>query len=463
MNVPSFTSLADVEELEKVNNMNQAPQVWPNNWTPVNRACKTFTAASPSPPLSEPGNENNIPSPFASPLREFILSSAEKMKQTSTTRKRKATSPLPITTRKKRATESSLKNNNVELAKSPKLNSKSTNHGKSDRAGQEMARITQSGDTSLMPTSQNKLNMQSSSATLALTTTDLFDRSPFQFNVYPTKPLVVANGRNNSENPDDDDLFNDDDSDIADLLAAEAELAKEQKGSTHHKTPNDKSSSFKSLLTQFSLDGVSKTTTASVSSSKPPPDMKPFLRAVKYPTKIPDKPIEISQQIFSAEYRIPTCFRIAEALRQIHSRNNSDEKSFLRLEIYALLPVNYEYQPPNMPLRFADLFFPDRPPYLIASITQATVYKSASTDKEQSVLSPRPAQNADRVPVHALVLATEKADHPSITASPSGILEKFNLEVLQIKETSWETIREVRKILDTVVNETKEGEQSKHV
>ncbi|KAK5217192.1 hypothetical protein LTR99_006195 [Exophiala xenobiotica] len=442
--------------------MNQAPQVWPNNWTPVNRACKTFTATSPSPPLSEPGNENNIPSPFASPLREFILSSAEKMKQTSTARKRKATSPLPITTRKKRATESSLKNNNVELAKSPKLNSKSANHGKSNRAGQEMARITQSGDTSLMPTSQNKLNMQSFSATLDLTTTDLFDRSPFQFNVYPAKPLVVANGRNNNENPDDDDLFDDDDSEIADLLAAEAELAKEQKDSTHE-APNDKSSSFKSLLTQFNLGQVSKTTTVSVSSSKPPPDMKPFLRSVKYPTKIQDKPIEISQQIFSAEYRIPTCFRIAEALRQIHSLNNSDEKSFLRLEIYALLPVNYEYQPPNMPLRFADLFFPDRPPYLIASTTQAMVYKSVSTDKEQSVLSPRPAQNADRVPVHALVLATKKADYPSITASPSGILDKFNLEVLQVKETSWDSIREVRKILDAVVNETKEGEQSTRV
>ncbi|KAK5247406.1 hypothetical protein LTS06_007392, partial [Exophiala xenobiotica] len=167
--------------------------------------------------------------------------------------------------------------------------------------------------------------------------------------------------------------------------------------------------------------------------------------------------------IFSAEYRIPTCFRIAEALRQIHSLNNLDERSFLRLEIYALLPVNYEFQPPNMPLRFADLFFPDRPPYLIASITQATVYKSASTDKEQSVLSPRPAQNADRVPVHALVLATKKADYPSITASPSGILDKFNLEVLQVKETSWDSIREVRKILDAVVNETKEGEQSTRV
>nr|KAK5443200.1 hypothetical protein LTR18_005878 [Exophiala xenobiotica] len=459
MNVPSFTSLAGVEELEKVNNMNQAPQVWPNNWTPVNRACKTFTATYPSPPLSEPGNENNIPSPFASPFREFILSSAEKMKQTSTTRKRKATSPLPITTRKKRATESALKNNNVEVAKSPTLNSKPTNHEESNRTGQEMARTTQSGDTTLMPTSQNKLNMQSSSATLDLTTTDLFDRSPVQFNVYPANP----NGRNNNENPHDDDLFNDDDSDIADLLAAEAELAKEQKGSTHHKTPNDKNSSFKSLLTQFNLGQVSKTTTASVSSSKPPPDMKPFLRSVKYPTKIQDKPIEISQQIFSAEYRIPTCFRIAEALRQIHSLNNLDERSFLRLEIYALLPVNYEFQPPNMPLRFADLFFPDRPPYLIASITQATVYKSASTDKEQSVLSPRPAQNADRVPVHALVLATKKADYPSITASPSGILDKFNLEVLQVKETSWDSIREVRKILDAVVNETKEGEQSTRV
>jgi hypothetical protein len=314
-----------------------------------------------------------------------------------------------------------------------------------------------------MPTSQNKLNMQSSSATLDLTTTDLFDRSPFQFNVYPANPLVVANGRNNNENPDDDDLLNDDDSDIADLLAAEAELAKEQKGSTHHKTPNDKSSSFKSLLTQFSLDRVSKTTTASVSSSKPPPDMKPFLRSAKYPTKTPDKPIEISQQIFSAEYRIQTCFRIAEALRQIHSLNNSDEKSFLRLEIYALLPVNYEYQPPNIPLRLADLFFPDRPPYLLASITQATVYKSASSNKEQSVLSPRGAQNADRVPVHAMVMATRKADYPSITASPSGILNSFHLEVLQVKETSWETIREVRKILDAVVNETKEDEQSTRV
>ena len=331
-----------------------------------------------------------------------------------------------------------------------------------------MAQITRSGDTPLMHTSQNKLNMRSSGTTLDPMTTDFFDypqESPFQFNVYSAKPPVAANGRNNNANQDDDDddLFDDDDSDIADLLAAEAELAKEQKNSTQYKAPNDKNSSFKSLLTQFSFGREWTTTAASVSSSNPLPDMKPFLRSVKYPTKIPDKPTEISQQIFSAEYRLPTCFRIAEAIRQIKSLDNSDEKSFLRLGIYALLPANYEYQPPNIPLRFADLFFPDRPPYFTASITQATVYKSASLNKEQSVLSPRPTQNVNRVPVHAMVVATRKADYPSIAASPSGTLDKFNLEVLQVKETSWETIREVRKILDAVVNETKEGEQTKHV
>lgn len=91
--------------------------------------------------------------------------------------------------------------------------------------------------------------------------------------------------------------------------------------------------------------------------------MRPFVRK-RHNGQVDDRDMNVIPRLI-APLRIPTCFRIAEALREL-------KEARFYIELYAVLlelsPVTEEG---GQFCRVADLFFPAQPPFITASIPAA--------------------------------------------------------------------------------------------
>jgi hypothetical protein len=182
----------------------------------------------------------------------------------------------------------------------------------------------------------------------------------------------------------------------------------------------------------------------------------PFLRAKAPKPVVQRSPISN----LTSRTRILTCFRTAEYFRAI----SSSPPSNLLIELYAI--VTFSIRVANIQhFRFADLFFPNRPPHLQGTCTTwqgSELYEDDTrrflgVSKEQrklcrAIVRPKRLAHPPKTPLGSSPLAKRSATDsrsPDPTSweatqiSPLGA----EVEVLNIWEATWEDVEYVRGIV----------------
>ncbi|KIV83446.1 hypothetical protein PV11_05470 [Exophiala sideris] len=169
----SWPSSSELHELEIEVQAKDESRVWQNNWTSVNPPSRRSTVPSTSPPLSSTDDEDEQPSPLASQYRKDILSSAERIKATTKSRKRKAPVSSPTGARKKRAvgTTSDTPFQQTATPRRLAVPPKQTSQKKLSKS--VPATPGNKKNTSLLPTPPSSLNIQSTSEVTLAKTSDL--------------------------------------------------------------------------------------------------------------------------------------------------------------------------------------------------------------------------------------------------------------------------------------------------
>ena len=194
---------------------------------------------------------------------------------------------------------------------------------------------------------------------------------------------------------------------------------------------------------------------ASISTAAltPSPILKAFVRQPLATEPFPSLPQVPS---LKAEHRVLTCFRIAEVLRLHSTLPNSASPAGLTTELYARVVASPRHGNEQQ-IRFADLFFPDRPPYLTATATHDLGdAKSLLGDSDRSnTTSPTRTASCAKSKVDRgaqqesfkLYRAIIRLKHTDGTTS-SAPRHTADAHVLSIWETDWEDVERVRGIVE---------------
>lgn len=243
---------------------------------------------------------------------------------------------------------------------------------------------------------------------------------------------------NNSDFLDDDDDF-----DMLDILEAEKVVITGGRPATRSGDPTEMPTFTPESPPPF---GHSNSTTPCTHSSQPATPMQPFMRSFRA-LQSPSKTSEAEVTGFlSPQQRISTCFRIAEILRHLSGFKDDSKNSFLTFEVYATAHSSCEAENPST-VKLADLFFPNRPPYLLALLS------SAAENKRQRG-SPKFAFQRKNVPpvlVRAILEASPRkrtAKGPAPEIGVPSIAARFEIKLLKIQTTSWDEVRRVRNIVE---------------
>ena len=153
-----------------------------------------------------------------------------------------------------------------------------------------------------------------------------------------------------------------------------------------------------------------------------------------------------------AEHRIITCFRIAEVLRLQSTLSESAPLAGVTIELYAKV-TSISRNGATQHLQLADLFFPDRPPYLDATCElgeEGTIFD----DDVRNLTTPKPTaagmkSNAfrNRKMGSKLCRTIVQVKQKQVAAS-SPRKQAADVKVLSIWETDWEDVERVRGIVD---------------
>ena len=177
-----------------------------------------------------------------------------------------------------------------------------------------------------------------------------------------------------------------------------------------------------------------------------------FLRK-QYPEPVRPKPDSAAPAI-SASDRILTCFRIAEVLRHVAASNLSSSGSML-IELYATVTESSR-QGEVQNFKFADLFFPHRPPYLIGMYKGWMACEVYDEDSSTLLTAESPGRaGAFREQKICRMIARSSPQRSDKTASsPTKHLHgsptqrrQMVLEVLSIWKSDWAEVEHVRGIV----------------
>ncbi|KAI1609727.1 hypothetical protein EDD36DRAFT_55316 [Exophiala viscosa] len=169
----SWASSSELYELEMAVRAKDELDVWQNNWAPVNPPSKSTMVALPSPSPTSVDAEDEQPSLLASRHRETILSSAERIKLTTKSRKRKASVSSPSGPRKKRAVGVTNMTPPEQIAKPEKLTVVPEQRSERKSGKTVPATPRKKKDNYLLPTPPSSLNIQSTSGVMLTTMSDL--------------------------------------------------------------------------------------------------------------------------------------------------------------------------------------------------------------------------------------------------------------------------------------------------
>lgn len=190
---------------------------------------------------------------------------------------------------------------------------------------------------------------------------------------------------------------------------------------------------------------------ASISTAAltPSPILKAFIRQPPATEPFPSLPQIPS---LKAERRVLTCFRIAEVLRLHSTLSDSASPAGMTIELYARVVASPRNQ--NDPkIRFADLFFPDRPPYLTATHELGDVSSllgddlSNTTSRTQTASGAKSKVDGTQQESFRLYRAIIQLKHRDGTTS-SAPRHVADASVLSIWETDWEDVEHVRGIVE---------------
>ena len=169
-----------------------------NSWTPVNPPSKRIMVASALPPLISVDDEDEQPSLLASRHREAILCSAERIKLSTKSRKRKASLSSPSGARKKRAVGVTNVIPSKQIAKPENVTV--VRKQKSERSGHTVPATPQKKkDNCLLPTPPSSLNIQSTPGTMLTTMSELTSHSentPLKYWANPVKAQAETHRKN---------------------------------------------------------------------------------------------------------------------------------------------------------------------------------------------------------------------------------------------------------------------------
>lgn len=178
------------------------------------------------------------------------------------------------------------------------------------------------------------------------------------------------------------------------------------------------------------------------------PPMKPFVR--------PFHPLPSSQDtspassIVSGVHRPPVCFRIAEPLRYISSTFFSGgfpPVKFLYIDMYAKLSatnIRRETLRRVNEFTLTDIFFPDRPPYLIATATAMTA--SSNFHNMQGGFFTHIVGGL----VYVLLRVEPKDPIGKPQFNPTTFMNHCNVMVSRVERADWDQIQRTKKICDEV-------------
>ncbi|OAP62078.1 hypothetical protein AYL99_04281 [Fonsecaea erecta] len=482
-----WVSSSNWDEPQAVIEVEAKLPVWQNSWTPINPLPTSTIAALPAlPPPPSDINDSEESFISASLLREAILDSALRLEQRRRGRTRKALSAVLLSLRRaKRVTYVS----SGDASKGAMLlnGNKKTPPKKPRAVGKPYNRQFEI-DQSLMPIARTTFNIVASGhkrtsseafstdvetfvakkmltmrgmgqGTTSVATGVFMAQEQHTTPMKPTQPdtkrhfaAVDASNRDNQE-----DLFDDDDfADIENFLEAEKTLV----ARTTYPTPtSSRPETFRALKTP------SSPTEANVTAP-----MKPVigpLPSLASPTGLPTN--------CSALHPFPICLGIGEALRHVSLAFSSSPPATparagtgfwittttsLNLEIYAVVHTT-RTMGASRTVTLADLYFPDRPPYL----TGTTVPQPASGAATGPAFSQRfPDRSLVRVfaqispkPVFSGALTALGTNAPQISSWSPGVntlpvtaAEKHDVDVivLSIRRSDWEEIQRVKDICD---------------
>ncbi|OQU94655.1 hypothetical protein CLAIMM_00985 [Cladophialophora immunda] len=483
----TWMSSSELDELEAAIDVEEQFPVWQNSWTPINLSPQSATAALaflPSSPADV--DDDEAPSLSASHFREAVLSSALRIKQGRRGRKRKAPSTSPSSARKKRGVNASSKNdqNSAMLPDGNRLPPARTT-----RAVEKANSRRAESDDSLLPIRLNKLNIAASGhkrtsseaffadiedlrakKTLVMrgvgngtaSVATLLTEQQQEARMEPLRPRKKYHfsGADASNKDDREDHFNHDYTDVENFLETGNALA----AKAIYPTPSPGRPE-----TSTTLKLASSHTYASATVTHKPP-MKPFigtfLSAASLKATLPSGPLAT----FSALHPLPICFRIGEALRYVSSTFSSSRpttparagtsfrtsnSTSLSLEIYAVMHSIHD-NVASRTVTLADLFFPDRPPYLTGTI--ATQTTSGATIPASFPIFPKGAlvRVATQISLRlaSSISAAQGTSAPITWSSSSRVntsasaAQKYDINVLRIDRSDWGEIQRVKTILD---------------
>jgi hypothetical protein len=259
---------------------------------------------------------------------------------------------------------------------------------------------------------------------------------------------------------DEFDLIDDDDA-IFDLLQdPSSSLVTDQKGQTGtESTSIERAPSVhlrpKQHSTEASRPSSSMSTPKSTpiaEESPPKPFIRPSLSAEPFPqlTAVPS---------LTDSNRIPTCFRIAEAMRLISS---VPKPGSMTIELYAWCIIFQETEK-KWSIKLADLFFPDKPPYItryscihpLTGQKQATASNGDMLAKKMCRLLIKATNTDNSVEPHPNTPASSASSQTLPASSPTKSESKqpkipiaSRLDILKWDDTTWDQVRYVRGIVD---------------
>lgn len=246
-----------------------------------------------------------------------------------------------------------------------------------------------------------------------------------------------------------EDLIDSDDSVFDELLDSEAVRLNTSSNTVTSLTPST-----------HQAQSVVPSAHSSSSSAQSIQTIAAFVRQ-RLPSPIPFSPGSPVGSISSSN-RILTCFRLAEALQLLHANR---DQSTLQIELYARVISSSRFADIQN-IQFADLFFPNKPPYLFGGYKAHKICRLFEQDASTFLSSQKNIMNQGnqqfndsklcraviQLQAHQQMLIPPKTKD-SISQSPLKATKDSNrnnarVEVLSIWETDWKDVSHVRCIVE---------------
>ena len=243
----------------------------------------------------------------------------------------------------------------------------------------EFREITDANLISMMPaplglTTPSKLNAQRSKHVVSViesSTSESAEELPHSFQSPGTdledSPVIARTSNGKHEYPPmhgrmspEFDMFTDDDAIFDELIASEQKVPISPATETTSVVSNiDQGGRTEVIVIRDTPSSTPQSLQVAGSPAKIPPHCLPPLKVIFRPSlpspASPNAPIPN----LSSTRRVPTCFRIADALRLLGGKYGA----LSAIELYATVRSSHRHHDVQH-LQFADLFFPHHPPYL---------------------------------------------------------------------------------------------------